>query len=210
MDGPVLGGESVRLTYFGSQDTRVRGWLPSGEVLAVTSYHEPFAHYTWARALPPDGSPGRRLPWGPVRDAHLTADHTLLLTGAAPHEPAAWKRYRGGATGRLWLDGEQLLPDLPGHLSSPMLVGGPDNPRVAFLSDHEGVANLYSCRLDGTELRRHTDHATYYAREAATDGGGWSTSTRATCGCWRAWRRPPRAGSPCAWVAPAPVAVPTR
>ncbi|MFF7636674.1 S41 family peptidase [Kitasatospora sp. NPDC008050] len=167
---PTTGGESVRLSYFGSQDTRVRGWLPSGEVLAVTSYHEPFAHYTWARALPPDGAPGRRLPFGPVRDAHLTAGHTLLLTGAAPHEPAAWKRYRGGATGRLWLDGAQLLPELPGHLSSPMLVEGPDGPRVAFLSDHEGIANLYSCALDGADLRRHTDHATYYAREAATDG----------------------------------------
>ncbi|GAA1243934.1 S41 family peptidase [Kitasatospora nipponensis] len=163
---PAAGGEAVRLTYWGSQDTRVRGWLPGGEVLAVTSYHEPFAHYTWAHALPPDGSPGRRQPWGPVRDAQVAGEHTLLLTGCAPHEPAAWKRYRGGATGRLWLDGEPLLPELAGQLSSPLLVGG----RVAFLSDHEGVGNLYSCRPDGWDLRRHTDHASYYAREAATDG----------------------------------------
>ncbi len=163
---PAAGGESVRLTYWGSQDTRVRGWLPGGEVLAVSSYHEPFAHYTWAHALPPDGSPGERQPWGPVRDAQVSAGHTLLLTAAAPHEPAAWKRYRGGATGRLWLDGERLLPDLAGHLAAPMLVGG----RVAFLSDHEGVGNLYSCRPDGRDLRRHTDHASFYAREAATDG----------------------------------------
>ncbi|MFE9427665.1 S41 family peptidase [Kitasatospora sp. NPDC006697] len=163
---PTAGGPSVRLTYWGSQDTRVRGWLPDGEVLAVTSYHEPFAHYTWAHALPPNGGPGRREPWGPVRDAQVTAGHTLLLTAAAPHEPAAWKRYRGGATGRLWLDGEQLLDGLPGHLASPMLVDG----RVAFLSDHEGTGNLYSCAPDGTDLRRHTDHDTFYAREAATDG----------------------------------------
>ncbi|WP_035793661.1 S41 family peptidase [Kitasatospora mediocidica] len=163
---PADGGEAARLTYWGSQDTRVRGWLPDGEVLAVTSFHEPFAHYTWAHALPLDGAPGRRQPWGPVRDAQVDAHHTLLLTAAAPHEPAAWKRYRGGATGRLWLDGERLLPDLAGHLSAPMLVGG----RVAFLSDHEGVGNLYSCRPDGTGLRRHTDHASCYAREAATDG----------------------------------------
>ncbi|WP_441245988.1 S41 family peptidase [Kitasatospora sp. McL0602] len=163
---PSAGGEATRLTYWGSQDTRVRGWLPDGEVLAVTSYHEPFAHYTWAYALPPDGSPGRRMPWGPVNDAQASSEHTVLLTAAAPHEPAAWKRYRGGATGRLWLDRTELLPGHPGHLASPMPVGG----RVAFLSDHEGIGNLYSCRPDGTDLRRHTDHATYYAREAATDG----------------------------------------
>ncbi|MFJ6138075.1 S41 family peptidase [Kitasatospora sp. NPDC092286] len=167
---PVEGGEGVRLSYWGSQDTRVRGWLPDGEVLAVTSFHEPFGHYTWAHALPSDGSPGRRMPWGPVGDAQMGRTNTVLLTGSAPHEPAAWKRYQGGATGRLWVDGEQILPGHPGHLSSPMPVGGPGDPRIAFLSDHEGIGNLYSCRPDGSDLRRHTDHASYYAREAATDG----------------------------------------
>ncbi|GAA0696145.1 S41 family peptidase [Kitasatospora atroaurantiaca] len=163
---PAAGGEATRLTYWGSQDTRVRGWLPDGEILAVTSFHEPFAHYTWAYALPPDGAPGHRMPWGPVNDAQVGAEHTVLLTAAAPHEPAAWKRYRGGATGRLWLDTTEILPDHPGHLASPMSIGD----RIAFLSDHEGIGNLYSCRPDGTDLRRHTDHASYYAREAATDG----------------------------------------
>ncbi|MER7848274.1 S41 family peptidase [Kitasatospora sp. NPDC096077] len=167
---PVDGGEARRLSFWGSQDTRVRGWLPDGEVLAVTSYHEPFGHYTWAHALPPDGSPGRRMPWGPVGDAQLSRGRTVLLTGSAPHEPAAWKRYRGGAIGRLWVDGEPVLAGHTGHLASPMPVGEPPDDRIAFLSDHEGIGNVYSCRPDGTDLRRHTDHASYYAREAATDG----------------------------------------
>ena len=47
-----------------------------------------------------------------------------------------------------------------------MLIGG----RLAFLSDHEGTGNLYSCALDGTGLRRHTDHDGDYARQASTDG----------------------------------------
>ncbi|MFF0677723.1 S41 family peptidase [Streptomyces tendae] len=172
---PVDGGSGRQLTHWGGFDTRVCGWSPpdpdgTTAVLAVASHGEPFSHLTWAYKVTPDGDPGRKLPWGPVTDiqvADLDGERrTLLLTGTPPHEPAAWKRYRGGATGRLWLHGERLLPDLGGHLAAPMFVGG----RIAFLSDHEGVGNLYSCAPDGTDLRRHTDHDAFYARNAASDG----------------------------------------
>ncbi len=172
---PVDGGPGRRLTYWGSSDTRVCGWAPPDEhgheaILAVTSHGEPFSYFAWAYKLGLDGSPGRKLPWGPVSDiqvADLKGERkSLLLTGTPPHEPASWKRYRGGATGRLWLHGHRLLEGLDGHLHSPMFVGG----RIAFLSDHEGIGNLYSCAHDGTGLRRHTDHDAFYARHAATDG----------------------------------------
>ncbi|MFD6038661.1 S41 family peptidase [Streptomyces griseoincarnatus] len=172
---PVDGGPGRRLTYWGSSDTRVCGWAPPDEhgheaILTVTSHGEPFSYFTWAYKLGLDGSPGRKLPWGPVSDiqvADLKGERkSLLLTGTPPHEPASWKRYRGGATGRLWLHGHRLLEGLDGHLHSPMFVGG----RIVFLSDHEGIGNLYSCAHDGTGLRRHTDHDAFYARHAATDG----------------------------------------
>ncbi|MBT3152795.1 PDZ domain-containing protein [Streptomyces sp. CHD11] len=172
---PVDGGPGRRLTYWGSSDTRVCGWAPPdddghAEILAVASHGEPFSYFTWAYKLACDGSPGRKLPWGPVADIQV-ADiagerRSLLLTGTPPHEPASWKRYRGGATGRLWLHGHQLLDGLDGHLHSPMFTGG----RIAFLSDHEGVGNLYSCAYDGSDLRRHTDHDAFYARHASSDG----------------------------------------
>ncbi|MET8448752.1 S41 family peptidase [Streptomyces sp. NPDC005209] len=166
----VDGGPGQRLTYWGSADTRVCGWTPDGEILAVASHGQPFSYFTWAYKVATDGDPGRQLPWGPVSDiqvADLDEGHrTLLLTGTPPHEPASWKRYRGGAMGRLWLHGQRLLEGIGGHLDSPMFVGG----RIAFLSDHEGVGNLYSCAYDGTDLRRHTDHDAFYARHAAGDG----------------------------------------
>ncbi|MFD3926862.1 S41 family peptidase [Streptomyces sp. NPDC058614] len=167
---PVDGGPGRRLTYWGSADTQVCGWSPDGDILAVASHGQPFSYFTWAYSVPTNGDPGGKLPWGPVSDIAV-ADiggerQTLLLTGTPPHEPAAWKRYRGGATGRLWLHGRRLLADLEGHLDTPMFVGG----RIAFLSDHEGVGNLYSCAYDGSDLRRHTDHDAYYARHASSDG----------------------------------------
>ncbi|MEV7385330.1 MULTISPECIES: S41 family peptidase [unclassified Streptomyces] len=166
----VDGGPGRQLTYWGSADTQVCGWTPDGDILAVASHGQPFSYFTWAYKVSPDGDPGRKLPWGPVSDIQV-ADiegerRTLLLTGTPPHEPAGWKRYRGGAMGRLWLHGQRLLDGIGGHLCAPMFVGG----RIAFISDHEGVGNLYSCAYDGTDLRRHTDHDAFYARHASSDG----------------------------------------
>ncbi|MEO3750424.1 S41 family peptidase [Streptomyces sp. B6B3] len=210
---PVDGGAARQLTHWGSSDTRVCGWTPpdgagarGSRILAVSSHDQPLSHFSWAYGVPVEGGPGERQPWGPVADIAVAGcggeRRTLLLTAKAPHEPAAWKRYRGGAMGKLWLhrqaaaaeaaragDGEttatgdasssgvpdgpedfrawgRLVAGLEGHLDSPMIVGD----RIAFLSDHEGVANLYSCRADGSQLWRHTDHDAFYARNASTDG----------------------------------------
>ncbi|MGP4112180.1 S41 family peptidase [Streptomyces sp. 4N509B] len=175
---PVDGGPARQLTHWGSHDTRVCGWTPApsdgtgtSRILAVSSHEQPFSYFDLAYTVPVTGGPGERLPWGPVADIAVSGDYgserrTLLLTAKAPHEPAAWKRYRGGAMGKLWLHGRRLLAELEGHIACPMFVGD----RIAFLSDHEGIGNLYSCRPDGTELWRHTDHDAFYARHASTDG----------------------------------------
>ena len=193
-------GSSTRLTYWGEAGGRVCGWTPAGEVLAVSSAAQPMWQFLWARALGTalTGNPGaeRLLALGPVSDVSLrpgavaggtgAAGGVALLTGTFGRDPAYWKRYRGGTSGRLWLGPagavlpgaadiattatstpfRRLLADVGGQFASPMLMDG----RLAFLSDHEGIGNIYSCSPDGTDLRRHTDNSSWYAREASTDG----------------------------------------
>jgi tricorn protease len=165
-------GRARRLTYWGDDSTKVAGWTPAGEVLAVTAAGLPFSRPPWAHAVPVDGGAPRRLEFGPVTSLAMEPAATALLGGTWDRDPAYWKRYRGGTGGRLWLRAagqaafRPVLPGLAGQFASPMLVAG----RLVFLSDHEGTGNLYSCRLDGTGLRRHTDHDGRYARQASTDG----------------------------------------
>ena len=63
---PAEGGESRRLTYWGSMQTRVCGWTPAGEILAVTSWRQAHHRHTHAYAVPVDGEPARPMNWGPV------------------------------------------------------------------------------------------------------------------------------------------------
>jgi tricorn protease len=165
------GGPSTRLTYWGDASTEVLGWTATDTVLAKTSAGYPSRHRTWAHAVPATGGPGEPLPYGPVGDLAFGPDGAVLLGSVIGVDPAWWKRYRGGRTGKLWLDptggGEftRVLAELDGNLVCPMWVG----ERTAFLSDHDGVGSLYSCRPDGGDLRRHGT-SEFYARHAGTDG----------------------------------------
>jgi tricorn protease len=170
---PTDGGASRRLTYWGDVNTEVLGWS-GGAVLAISTVGESSIRRTWAHEIAADGSGSRRLPYGPVGGLAHGPGGAVLLLCATSREPAWWKRYRGGTAGKLWLDanggGEfvRILAELDGNLAAPMWVG----ERIAFLSDHDGVGELYSCAPDGTDLRAHAVDAPgrFYARNASTDG----------------------------------------
>ena len=170
---PLEGGPSRRLTYWGNPRTAVRTWTPGGELVVVSAAGEASLRRTWARRLPLDGGPAERLPYGPVGDlAYGPGGQVLLQTVTMGREAAYWKRYRGGTTGKLWLDRagdggfERVHAGLDGNIECPMWVG----ERIAFLSDHEGENAVYSSLPDGTDLRRHSPLGGFYARHAATDG----------------------------------------
>jgi tricorn protease len=164
------GGPTRRLTNFGGL-AQVVGWTPDGAAVVVAAdYQQPFAGWTHLWEVPENGGPPRRLPWGPARAVSFGGEGRMVL-GRNSFDPARWKRYRGGRTGSLWVDraGDgnfAPLVRLAGNLADPMWVGN----RIYFLSDHEGVGNLYSVTLRGASLRRHTDHSDFYARFASSDG----------------------------------------
>ena len=181
------GSDAGRLTYWGDARTRVTGWTEHGEVLAVSATGQPETYLTWAYAVPLEGAPPRRLPFGPVVDLALEAAGTALLTGRMNNEMAYWKRYRGGTRGRLWTATAEdplftrVLADLDGQLSTPMLIGG----RLFFLSDHEGTgqhllrARWTAATSPGTPIMTACTPGT-----RPPTGSGSSTTWPATSGSW--------------------------
>ncbi|MEN3307448.1 MAG: tricorn protease [Micromonosporaceae bacterium] len=167
---PSSGGAVRRLTYQGGLVV-VAGFDPAGgAVLYATDAQRPFFRERWLYRVDVEGGLPELLPHGQASSIGYGPGGAAVL-GRVVDDPARWKRYRGGRVGDLWVDpaggGEfRRLIRLRGNLANPCWVGG----RIFFLSDHEGVGNVYSCAPDGADLRRHTDHEDYYARNLAGDG----------------------------------------
>ncbi len=168
---PAAGGVARRLTYFGA-DTRVVGWRKDGSAVIITSdYQQPFAAWGHLWEVPLEGAATTKLPWGPAQAVSFRPRGEGMVISRNSFDPARWKRYRGGRAGAVWVDRNgagafEVLIKLAGNMANPIWLGS----RIFFLSDHEGIGNLYSVTPDGAGLSRHTNHRDFYARFASSDG----------------------------------------
>ncbi|MFI9589818.1 PDZ domain-containing protein [Nonomuraea sp. NPDC052265] len=167
LDGP----EGTRLTHWGNAMTGVRGWAGDDAVLAISSTGEASRTRLWAYAVPLDGGPAARLPYGWVSEAAVSGTKVATVSPVW-REPSQWKRYRGGTAAKIWVDAEgdgefaRLFADSPAQYWAVNWVGD----RIVYLSDVDGAGNLYSALPDGSDVRRHTTHDEFYARHATSDG----------------------------------------
>jgi tricorn protease len=167
---PAEGGDLIRLTYLGALSIPC-SWLDAETVLFRSTAYE--AHYVAGLcAVAAAGGLPRSLRLGPASSLVLSeAGQAVLARASSRAEPSYWKRYRGGTAGKLWiapsLEGEYApLIDLNGNLACPLWVG----TRIYFISDHEGIGNLYSCTPNGGDLRLEASHGSFYIRNLTTDG----------------------------------------
>ena len=169
---PAEGGVARRLTHLGSDALYCTGWSRDGRFVYFTSdAGSPFVKETLPFRISVEGGEPVELGIGHAMSLDV-AENGATLLGRNAIDPARWKRYRGGTAGHLWVDpngrGEfrRICRTINGNLTWPMWVG----QRIFFLSDHEGIGNIYSVDGDGGDLRRHSDEREHYARFPSTDG----------------------------------------
>jgi len=166
---PAEGGEAKRLTFLGGE-TQVVGWTPEREIVLASSAARPFGRDYRLYTLNTGGGEPQALPYGPAVSVSYGPTGGVVI-GRHTTDLARWKRYRGGTAGELWIDPEgsgawRKLIQPGGNVARPLWLGA----RVYFVSDHEGVGNLYSCTPGGEDLRRHTRHQGFYVRHPSADG----------------------------------------
>ncbi len=169
---PALGGSARRLTFH-ADNCRVLGWSPDGEEILYSSNSGQFAaRFEVIHAVKPTGGQPRQLPFG-MANAISYGPRVGVVIGRNINirEFSHWKRYRGGTAGHLWCDAHgtgmfQRLLQIKGNIANPCWVA----ERIYFLSDHDGVGNIYSCTPLGEDLRQHSEHQDFYARHLSSDG----------------------------------------
>ncbi len=168
---PAAGGRPVRVTYLGATAASTSGWSADGtQVYFVSNPSAWYLRETRGFVVNADGGTPRELHLGHMKSIFPAANGRFAI-GRNESDPAKWKRYRGGTSGEIWIDAETRgdferlrLPD--GNPTWPMWIGD----RIYFLADHEGIGNIYSSALDGSDVQRHTHHSDYYVRFPSTDG----------------------------------------
>ena len=155
---PSSGGELRRMTFLGGWSYPI-GWLDSETILFKSNSknaHRMFDFYTIKIAQGLE----QALHLGEGTQLAISAKGAVVIErNMMRSDPAYWKRYRGGTAGQLWvslngLNGDfKRLTGLKGNLSCPVFVG----ERIYFLSDEQGLGRIYSCDLDGADLKSHVD-----------------------------------------------------
>jgi tricorn protease len=166
---PIDGGLPRRRTWDG--DARVAGWTPDGRVLVSTRR---YATLPDDQLVAIDGHGGREvLPLAQAASGSFAPDGKTLFFTRLERQPSSTKRYAGGTAERIWRytqgtdEAVDLTGDWPGTSNTPMFWSG----RIYFLSDRDGVMNVYSMDLQGHDVQEHTHQHQFDIQSASLSEG---------------------------------------
>jgi tricorn protease len=165
---PVDGGVPQRRTWNG--DAAAAGWTPDGRVLVRTRRYSTLPD---PQLVAIDSSGGREIvPLAQGSEAAYAADGRTLFFTRYDRQGSSTKRYQGGTAENIWRydAGSEAVPltaDWPGTSHNPMFWDG----RVYFLSDRDGVMNVYSTDRDGHVLKQHTHQHVFDIQSASLSDG---------------------------------------
>jgi tricorn protease len=165
---PVTGGVPQRRTWDG--DARPEGWTPDGRLMVETHRYSTLPD---PKLVLLDMRGGREMvPLAEAAEAAYAPDgHTLFFT-RWDKQWSQTKRYKGGWAESIWrFDGKSeatpLTADWAGTSHGPMVWDG----RVYFLSDRDGVMNVYSMDETGHGVKEESHQKALDVESASISDG---------------------------------------
>ncbi len=161
---PVDGGVPTRWTYEADASV-VEEWTPQGELVYGTLAYSKVPDLV-AVKIDPQARTKEPIPLGQASEVTFSDDgKTMYFVRPAFHRNVT-KRYIGGTARQIWKytegteEAAKLTTDYAGESHHPMYYKG----RVYFLTDRDGVMNLWSMDESGQDRMQHTRHTLYDAR----------------------------------------------
>ena len=168
---PVKGGIPTRWTY--EQDASVtNSWTPDGKVI----------YNTRAYSKVPDNQiitidlltkQKTKIPLAQASEAaYDVSGKTVYFVRPAYHRNVT-KRYKGGTARQIWKftqganEAVKLTKDYLGGSHHPMWFSG----RIYFITDRDGMMNIWSMNESGEDLKQHTNHKEFDVRSASISNG---------------------------------------
>lgn len=171
---PLNGGVPTQLTFDGGSQAKVAGYTPSGEILYSTSRYAGFPRQQLT-AL--NATTGARSPIPLAEAAEGCYLNNTLVFARQSQISDNVKRYKGGGAQQIWAfthpnsangsEAQHLTKGTETTNRQPMCAQG----RAYFLSDRDGVMNVWSMTAAGLDLRQHTKFKDFDIRAAAVGSG---------------------------------------
>ncbi len=165
---PLDGGLPTRWTY--SEGSTARGWTADGKIIYSTGI---FNKLPEAQLVSLDLA-SKTKAIVPLHRAHngIQNENGMWFFVHMPDFNENVKRYQGGTARQIWkFDGKneavKLTTDHLGESFNPMWHEG----RVYFITDRDGIQNIWSMDADGKDLQQHTQHGEFDVRSAQLDNG---------------------------------------
>jgi tricorn protease len=167
---PANGGIPLRRTFEGGGVQGLAGWTPDGKILYAS---RSFAGLPDARLATIDAAGQiQQVPLNQAAQGAYDASGRTLFFTRLERQPSFTKRYKGGSAENIWKytagsEAVALTPDYPGTSKNPMWWNG----QVYFLSDRDGIMNLWSMDENGKLPRQLTKHKGFDIKSASLSEG---------------------------------------
>jgi len=168
---PAGGGLPVRRTFDG-EAALVVGWSPSGNILYATRHFSTLPNTQLFLVDTATNLP-TQIAVNQGSDACFDPTGKTLFFTRLPFQGSHTKRYKGGTAQNIWkwksndTEAVPLTSDYPGTSKNPMYW----NTRVYFISDRDGIMNIWSMTEDGKDLRQLTFQKEWDVKGASLDKG---------------------------------------
>ena len=168
---PATGGEPKRLTFYPQQDIAA-SWTPDSKRVVFISTSETQADLPCLYSVSTKGEFPTRLPLPSGMRASYSPTGDKVAYEPGIKWQAAWKRYRGGQTSKIWIAdiADSKVKEIPRKNSNdtyPMWVGD----TIYFLSDRNGPTGLFSYDINSGKVTERLKAGNFEMKSASAGFG---------------------------------------